>query len=548
MRSERAALVAAIHEAPDDDTRRLVCADWFEERGDEAGAARAEFIRVQVERANLPPEDPRQGELEARELRLLRRWGPVWCGSHFVFKKVRFRRGFIEYVHLHLRHFLHHRRQMFALEPVRDVRLTGWFRATADLVRRVAQCEEWRHVEMLRIHHQGPHKSPRGDVVALLESPHLTRLRTLHLPMVAFDADARRRFERLPVLQRVAELTLPMLDTFPQNPGEWFSDGGAVPAERWDGLRSLALPYYLQADLLRRFTVLPFWSRLTGLSLTLPWQSAEALAVLRDRMPPGLRELTIQVTHAPADLTGIDSFFDRLARVPLEKLHLSLLRITPTALGRLLDGTNRWHLRELSLIGCDLNADHARVLARSPGASGLRVLNLAGNRDLTATAAEDLFSTDRFESVASLDLRSTRIGNRGVRVLAAAGGWSRLRWLNLSDVGLGVDGLRALVRSPIARGLTGLAVGTAGYPGEQDFDLPPDLAAELTRLSHLTRLHLSLRECDPRTVQILSECESLAWPWVESWETFDVQRYRANRAPGRWPPVDGPDEDPLAEP
>src|SRR5262245_34784394 len=174
---ERAVLIAAIREAPDDDAPRLVFADWLEERGDEASGARAEFIRVQLQRANLPIEDERHSELQARELRLLKRWAGVWCGSHFGFKKVRFRRGLIEFVHLHLTHFLHHRRQLLALEPVRDVRLTGWHRASEDLVRRVAACEEWRDIETLRIHHQGPHKDPRGEVVTLLESPHLTRLR-----------------------------------------------------------------------------------------------------------------------------------------------------------------------------------------------------------------------------------------------------------------------------------------------------------------------------------------------------------------------------------
>src|SRR5436190_19791140 len=101
MPSDRACLIAAIREAPDDDDLRLVCADWFEDQGDEASVARAEFIRTQIHRAKLLPDDLRQSELQARELRLLKRWAPTWCGSHFVFKKVRFRRGFIDYVHLH---------------------------------------------------------------------------------------------------------------------------------------------------------------------------------------------------------------------------------------------------------------------------------------------------------------------------------------------------------------------------------------------------------------------------------------------------------------
>jgi uncharacterized protein (TIGR02996 family) len=265
-----AGFIAAIREEPNDDAPRLVCADWLEEQGDEAGVARAEFIRIQIERANLPPEDVRHSALQARELRLLKRFVPVWCGPHFVFKKVRFRRGFIEGVHLHLRHFLHHRRQIFALESVRDVRLTGFYRAPDDLVRRVAACEEWKNVETLRIHHQGPHHDPRSNLVLLLESPHLTGLRTLHGTHVAFDADARRRFERLPLLRRVRELYVPTLDRFPENPGEWFSDGGTAFSRQWEDLRSLALPFYLRMDLLRLFSEMPFWKRLSSLALGLP--------------------------------------------------------------------------------------------------------------------------------------------------------------------------------------------------------------------------------------------------------------------------------------
>src|SRR5262249_29464232 len=253
MTDQRAALIAGIREAPDADAPRLVCADWFEEQGDEASVARAEFIRVQIERARLPADDVRHSELAARELRLLKRYAGVWCGSHFVFKKVRFRRGFIEYVHLHLQHFLHHRRQMLALEPVRDVRLTGWYRAPADLLRRVAACQEWQHIETLRIHHQGPHKDPHSDLMILLESPYFRRLRALHGTYVAFNADARRRFERLAILRQIEELHFLTLDRS-QAPGEWFSDGGAAFAEQWARLRSFTCPSYMIIDFLRRIS------------------------------------------------------------------------------------------------------------------------------------------------------------------------------------------------------------------------------------------------------------------------------------------------------
>ena len=61
------AFLEAILAQPDDDTPRLVYADWLEEQGD---SARAEFIRVQIERARLPDWDARQVRLEAPRRRV----------------------------------------------------------------------------------------------------------------------------------------------------------------------------------------------------------------------------------------------------------------------------------------------------------------------------------------------------------------------------------------------------------------------------------------------------------------------------------------------
>jgi uncharacterized protein (TIGR02996 family) len=68
---EQRALWAAIRAHPDDDAPRLVYADWLDEHGD---AARAEFIRVQIERVRMPT-DRRKGRkrrewLNAREAEL----------------------------------------------------------------------------------------------------------------------------------------------------------------------------------------------------------------------------------------------------------------------------------------------------------------------------------------------------------------------------------------------------------------------------------------------------------------------------------------------
>src|SRR5438874_2139584 len=90
------AFLAAIREAPDDDTHRLVYADWLDDHGDEA---RAEFIRVQVELARLPGKDARRPGLEKRETELLAAHRESWLGpltKVLRYKDCTFRRGFPE--------------------------------------------------------------------------------------------------------------------------------------------------------------------------------------------------------------------------------------------------------------------------------------------------------------------------------------------------------------------------------------------------------------------------------------------------------------------
>ena len=72
------ALLAAIWGSPHDDLPRLVYADWLDETGDPAKAARAEFIRVQCELHRVGGFDDRTRELTDREQHLLGEWRTWW--------------------------------------------------------------------------------------------------------------------------------------------------------------------------------------------------------------------------------------------------------------------------------------------------------------------------------------------------------------------------------------------------------------------------------------------------------------------------------------
>jgi uncharacterized protein (TIGR02996 family) len=495
--SERAALIAAIRAAPQDDAVRLVCADWFEEQGDEASVARAEFIRTQVRRACSKPDDEEQSELATRELRLLKKYALAWCGSHFVFRKVRFRRGFIEGVHLHLTHFLHHRRQMFALEPVRDVSLTGWIRAPGHLIRRVAACPEWRHVETLRIHLQGAHTVLPDDLLLLLESPHLIGLRALYGASVVF--------------------------------------GGAAFAEHWQGLRSLVMPHDATEHTLRRVMGMPWWDSLTSLEMSVP-SLAHVFTRLSSQLPKSLRELRLTGPCSPAVTRRLDEFFRQLGEKALRSLHLRWVPVPAETLARALDGTNNWRLEELSLPG-DLQGlpeDYAHVLAQAPGVENLLSLDLREYDRIADSSAAALFSSRHLRSLAHLNLHDSQLSAKGARALANADGWDRLRSLSVF-ARLKAAEWRRLFASPNLRRLNWLRLTDEGASTS-----PPDLTAEVARalaaLPNLAYLHAEAKRFSPEARRVLSDRDAL--PWLSLPVYDDQSGWGDYWAAGNFPPLD----------
>jgi uncharacterized protein (TIGR02996 family) len=81
MTTDRAAFESAIAANPADLTARLVYADLLDETGDPADAARAEFVRAQIEADALPPEDDHRRALVGRSVELFTGYWIDWWGS-----------------------------------------------------------------------------------------------------------------------------------------------------------------------------------------------------------------------------------------------------------------------------------------------------------------------------------------------------------------------------------------------------------------------------------------------------------------------------------
>jgi uncharacterized protein (TIGR02996 family) len=207
--SEAYALLRDICENPADDGLRLVYADWLEENGQ---PERAEFIRIQIERARLTPENSRQEELRRRQQELLAGHGPGWLGELPRLSGVNwmhFWRGFVAGAHvMRWRFFRTQADALFAATPLQFLyllagvapqtyplllhspylsRLCGLYLCdnvlTNEGARALAECPALANLEILEVRgrfHTFPLPS-FGDAgaFALADSPHLRRLKRL---------------------------------------------------------------------------------------------------------------------------------------------------------------------------------------------------------------------------------------------------------------------------------------------------------------------------------------------------------------------------------
>jgi uncharacterized protein (TIGR02996 family) len=173
MTNERA-LLAAIIANPDDDTVRLVYADFLEENGE---AERAEFIRLQVELARGVKKPAQRKALERRERGLLAknksRWvAPLakalgsgrWLGWNF-------RRGFVERFEIPGKTAVSRGGKVAALTPVRELTVTPATTAQVVSLCKQSWLANLTHLYLPRI------QVNDAAVKALTASPYLRRLR-----------------------------------------------------------------------------------------------------------------------------------------------------------------------------------------------------------------------------------------------------------------------------------------------------------------------------------------------------------------------------------
>ncbi len=415
MRDDEA-LLAAITANADEDTPRLMYADWLDEnRPDPRPSpargpnARAEFIRVQCRLAEMTPDHPEYTDLRDRHQDLA-----TWLEAHAKEKRAlpggllsdsdsyaEYERGFASK----------------AMTNYRDDRRNAAARLTAAL-QKVVETTPVRtlHIDNLRV----------AQVAEFLRRPVVDQLRALAVSVFDNDTDDVRQLATAladaPHVRNLRELRL-----FPA-----LTDAAAealAGAKSFDGLRALNLDLSTASpDAIRALGRAAWFRNLHKLKLDTQL-SDEMLTALAKLPPfPNLRGLDLadnSFTAAGIERLALSKAFPNLVELNLDRTNFGPAGAVDLARAK-------WKLAELHVRVCGLKNEGMVALAGSPLLAGVKIADFATNG----------------------------IGAKGMKALAESPHATALRNLEIGYNPIRRSGLLALARGPALRNLTRLSLAT----------------------------------------------------------------------------------------
>lgn len=397
---------------PEDDTVRLIYADWLEDRGDPRG----EFIRVQCELSELPEHDPRRTYLEAREWDLLQKHQSQWflpLRQVHTYEKAEMRRGFLSNLSLRVS-----APQMELID--RDLRWEPIQKLGVHLIEEDAEEAflEWPFLKRIRSLYLGPglpdrQKEPGSFLRQLLSAPMLTKLRSLRL----YDSEGNSR-EAGKVLADSSSLShLRSLEL----------QGGH--------LGTMSLEAILKADHLcglERFALLGIRLGTVGAQLLAdarPWED--------------LKCLKLSATEITAE--GVRSIGMSPLLSSLTELDLSHNGFRPGAMEGFFRSARLSEVTELRLAGNRLGTEGAMALASCPHLGNLRYLDLRENQ-IGDSGIRAIAESPYLGNLEVLGLESNQLTDEGITILGRAAFCENLRSLSLDKNAFSVYGIKALLR------------------------------------------------------------------------------------------------------
>jgi uncharacterized protein (TIGR02996 family) len=501
------ALLASILASPDDDLPRLVYADWLDENGD---PARAEFIRTQIELANLPDHDPRYRQLEDREHELLSEHEAGWISDlPSRVHEWEWRRGFVDEVAGDSWQLTQLSGDISTTHPVGRVRCIGP-RAGYGVHPLDWLDSPWpKELRRFAVTNADFHSDVLAVFLNAAEPQHMVELEYVYcgsLPELAGLFQFNCLKQQLRTLRAGGRPTNPV-------PAQWYGD--VDTADLCRALRESPLAHLtcfdagITSDGLRHLLAAPFAGRLKHLDISDNPIAPDAYRAF-EQCHPNMRLDKLDVSGTPLAGISLEPLLAARSLEALTKLEMNgcgsarrnmevLSRsafwnqatelrahsgtIPASTLEPLCQSAGPPGLRLLDLADNYLRTEGVRMLCEAPWAGSLTWLALSRNY-LDDESCEVLAKSGRFTNLRTLHLAhhngrqegadGERITTTGVRALAAAPSLANLRLLTLSytDVctvgvyialneahwklfGLGVSGcnlqpitVRALTRTP----------------------------------------------------------------------------------------------------
>jgi uncharacterized protein (TIGR02996 family) len=467
------AFLDAIIADIDDDAPRLIYADWLDEQGD---ADRAEFIRVQVQRARLPAWDAAQVRLSLREQELLKQHGEDWLSELPAIRGARwegFRRGIVAEVSFTsfeaMRASAHACRAVAPVEAVtvrwprrregggtvkpiaelRELTLTG--NPDYEAFEWVADSPQLSTLRRLTV------GSLFGESLErLVASPHLANLKSLRLPANNLGNEGIFALTRSASLSALEELDFSSQsrhERYHYDPVIRAAGMGALMG--WPGLatvRSLSLNGNdVSRDGLRALLRSPHAGALKELSLRDTRLDGQAMAEFRDALP-GLRLETLDLGDNVLKDVGAEYAATAPCLRELKVLRLDRCEISLT--GARLFAKKASFLGDLRWLDVGHNrfgpAGLAALLERAP--QSLHTLYMRDN-DLLDQGAELLAGSSASDSLLEVDLSQNSLGSTATQALGESAHFSGLLVLRLADNAINELAATALAASPLGQRL-----------------------------------------------------------------------------------------------
>jgi len=509
--SDEAALLKAIIAHPDDDTPRLMYADWLDENTPDkkpspaAGpSARAEFIRVQCRLAQWPYDDPDYPELLERE-RDLGTWinthNPQlaervpelpddldWYGNFDPAEWPQVRRGFPDEAEFmdydsdepekNVTTIADALKEAFANTTIRSLSLEDALGAEiAGLVKRPVVAG----LRGLRLGYLDDDETIKA-IRAIATSAHLSGLRRL---LLEFPVDGEHS-------QLLAKATgLGSLDTLEVDSagrdgmkilasGRWFRNlrvlsiwlGGNVAMKSLAELPSMPNLVLLRLNgigspsqtSIRKFAASDSFPQLAHLAIDSTERLSPELITLLARGSWPLRHLRIQgiaVRKAGAEALANAPFAETLRVLELDDCEITAGGVAALAASEKLAG-----LKHLALLNNPVGPSGLTAIASSPYLRGLRSLNLSTAHNakvpLDARSVQNFLGALEMPDLRHLDLNKLPVGIRGARTIAEGASFANLTLLHLDECGIGEKGAKAIVESATLGNLVTLNLNANG--------------------------------------------------------------------------------------